>query len=101
MPISKASGSFICARCLRARKPTQFTKCRSLWSSRRLLSPITSEQDMKDNEVRSNSAKGTEKGDEEQGAMTRRLLEMTEQTLEKGGRAGAKAFKEAQFSEEL
>ena len=56
---------------------------------------------MKDNEVKSNSAKGTEKGDEEQGAMTRRLLEMTEQTLEKGGRAGAKAFKEAQFSEEL
>jgi hypothetical protein len=66
-----------------------------------LLSPTTNENAAKDYGTESNGVNSTKKGDEEQDAMTRRLSEMTEQTLEEGGRAGVKAFKEAGFSEEL
>ena len=44
---------------------------------------------------------GTKDESKEEGAMSRRLSEMTEETMDTGGRSARKAMEEAGFSEEL
>ena len=84
---------FICARCLRARSTyqnVQFT-CSSRYASN-ATGAARSDED-------GNIAQPRQ--EEEQGAMSRRLSEMSEENIETGGRGAAKALEEAGFSEDL
>ncbi|PQE25997.1 SIT4 phosphatase-associated protein [Rutstroemia sp. NJR-2017a BBW] len=108
---------FTCSRCLRALRQRNAVSCLNKASSRRFsqLSPLGKENDGKaaamsedassiEAQILSQASKGndTDKpAQKEQGAMSRRLAEATEDALFEGGRAGRKAVEEAGFSEEL
>ncbi|KAF7938782.1 uncharacterized protein EAE98_001120 [Botrytis deweyae] len=112
-----SQSTFKCARCLRATKQQNAASNLHKNASRQFsqASPLRGEdaskvtKDSEDQasieaqilkEVSKNDSekKGVEK---ELGAMSRRLLEATEDALLEGGRAGRKAVEEAGFSEEL
>ncbi|KAF7942098.1 hypothetical protein BELL_0056g00170 [Botrytis elliptica] len=113
-----SQSTFKCARCLRATKQQQNAASNLHKNASRQFSqasPLRGEdaskvtKDSEDQasieaqilkEVSKNDSekKGVEK---ELGAMSRRLLEATEDALLEGGRAGRKAVEEAGFSEEL
>ncbi|KAH7135954.1 hypothetical protein B0J11DRAFT_519599 [Dendryphion nanum] len=107
---SAGSLEFICAYCSRAnrrlRVPFRISSHRSLVPCRRFSHPATQEQDKYDN---GKQAKGREDGGEpgdgaqgeNEGAMTQRLRDMSEEALESGGRGARKAVSEAGFSEDL
>ncbi|KAI7632678.1 hypothetical protein KC343_g3357, partial [Hortaea werneckii] len=83
--------SYLCARCLRASAQQHQLRTRGL--SRRYASstetPPDSTSDVTDNESK------------EQGALSRRLAQMSEESLETGGRSARKAVEEAGFSQDL
>ncbi|KAK0107924.1 hypothetical protein ONS96_003710 [Cadophora gregata f. sp. sojae] len=121
MPGIKYQSPYVCARCLRGYQQHHVFPIGPRTTSRQLSqhSPLRSPQQdntgkLKGNEDHSsieskilNSAPETSpeapqsNAVPEQGAMSRRLAEATEEALIEGGRAGRKAVEEAGFSEEL
>ncbi|KAF7960883.1 hypothetical protein EAE96_000555 [Botrytis aclada] len=112
-----SQSTFKCARCLRAAKHQNAVSSLHKKASRQFsqASPLRGEdaskvtkdsedqasieaQILKQASKNDSEKKGAEK---ELGAMSRRLLEATEDALLEGGRAGRKAVEEAGFSEEL
>ena len=85
---------FVCARCLRARSESlkPFRTC-----GRRSASGTSPAPQSQEDGVPSKAPKE----DEGQGAMSRRLSEMSEESIETGGRSAIKAVEESGFSEEL
>ncbi|PVH76166.1 hypothetical protein DL98DRAFT_535959 [Cadophora sp. DSE1049] len=114
MPGIRYQSPYICARCLRGSQQRHVFPINSRTTSRQLSQylPLRSSQ-------QDNAGKLTDKEDQlssvseaspeasqsnavpEQGAMSRRLAEATEEALFEGGRAARKAVEEAGFSEEL
>ncbi|KAH7397586.1 hypothetical protein BKA64DRAFT_42064 [Cadophora sp. MPI-SDFR-AT-0126] len=121
MPGIGSRSPYICARCLRGTQQRHVFPIKPGTTSRqfsRCLPLRSSQQDnagkLKDKEDQSsleskilNAASETSSeasqsnAVSEQGAMSRRLAEATEEALIEGGRAGRKAVEEAGFSEEL
>lgn len=123
MPGTSAQASFTCIRCLRAlrqRHASSISKLPSMtgrgFSSNSPLhksqaasnevdreDATTIEAQISKKTPPSNPPETTAPSENvpEQGAMSRRLAEATEETLSTGGRAGRKAIEEAGFSEEL
>ncbi|KAH8670204.1 hypothetical protein BGZ60DRAFT_375452 [Tricladium varicosporioides] len=120
MPGTSLSLPLTCARCLRA------SQCRNVVTiesqpARRIFSTsspfrdssgrtVTSEQGgagsievqiLQESESSSSSTNAQAKNGKEQGAMSRRLAEATEEAVLEGGRAGRRAVEDAGFSEEL
>jgi hypothetical protein len=117
MPGIVSQTPFTCSRCLRALRQRNAVSILNKASSRRFsrLSPLGRENDGKaaavsedassiEAQILSQTSKGNDAdkpAQKEQGAMSRRLSEATEDALFEGGRAGRKAVEEAGFSEEL
>ena len=112
MPLIRSQVPYICARCLRASKPHHASSNLSVGSRRfSSHSPLSISQSAKldvdrnshekENLDRGNHASTPRDTEKEQGAMSRRLAEATEDAILEGGRAGRKAIEEAGFSEEL
>ncbi|KAI9717133.1 MAG: hypothetical protein M1812_004881 [Candelaria pacifica] len=99
MPSATSLPPYICAYCLRARNPSrrllsdQSTFSRTLSTS---LSPLAQEQPS-----RNDDAKRDVRIKEEEGAMSRRLSELTNQAIEGDLRGAGKVTEEAGFSEDL
>lgn len=106
-----------CARCLRATSQQNAVSVSHKNASRRFSralplrgedsSKVTTDfEDQASIEAKilkqtSKNASENKAGEKEQGAMSRRLFEATEDAILEGGRAGRKAVEEAGFSEEL
>ena len=84
---------YVCARCLRARSAIPNVQPSRIF--RHASSKTPSQQ------VESESKQPEPRQEENVGAMSKRLSEMSEENLETGGRSAAKAVEEAGFSEEL
>lgn len=85
--------SFVCSRCL-ARGARDKARARSQYARRAVSTTLR----------RYEASGGKNVADEthpQQGAMSRRLEQMTEESLEEGGSGARKAVREAGFSEEL
>lgn len=86
----RINGIYICARCQRARaRPSRH---RSAAFDRRYVSNGSSPPKPED---------GAQEEEKEQGALSRRLAQMSEESLETGGSTARKAVEEAGFSEDL
>ncbi|KAI6887760.1 hypothetical protein KC360_g1155 [Hortaea werneckii] len=83
--------SYLCARCLRA--SAQRHQLRTAGFSRQYASSTETPPDST-SDVADNESKG-------QGALSRRLAQMSEESLETGGRSAKKAVEEAGFSQDL
>jgi len=113
MPRTVAQVPYTCTRCLRALRQDHASSIASKTTRRHFSrsSPPHKENGKKlDNENSSSIedqilGKGVgssgNNGEKEQGAMSRRLAEATDDAILEGGRAGRKAVEEAGFSEEL
>lgn len=102
MPSSAALKPYICARCVRASKASIAVRRTNLASVRRYAESAT--QRREDGEVKDTEyteAESTEIKEKDEGAMTRRLRDMSEEALESGGKTAHKAVSEAGFSEDL
>lgn len=113
MPSSVALTPYICARCVRA-KGSRITAQASISihrivpaTVRQYAESTASHQRDGDNDVteklNSHGVGGAKQGAEEKedGAMTRRLRDMSEEALETGGRSAKRTVAEAGFSEDL
>jgi len=85
------STDFICARCVRAGLRARQSPVERFRHHFSTTSP----------QRRDDGQDGSKKVDEEQGAMSKRLAEMSEENLITGGRSAKKAVEEAGFSEDL
>ena len=118
MPGTRSKLPYTCARCLRAskhynaisvysRRPRPFSHFSPLRSSQQNDARKVAEEDASSLEAQilEKTARGrpsvSDDGEREQGAMSRRLADATEDALLEGGRAGRKAVEDAGFSEEL
>ena len=104
MPGAIITDTYTCTRCL-VRQLQQVIRRRNIHNDFRAFSQTTILP-----RPNAQSAERTDSCDEvvepnedekEEGAMSRRLASMTEQSLEEGGRSAQKAVEEAGFSEEL
>ena len=84
---------FICARCLRANRAVSNVK--PAYNVRHASNPASPPRTAEDGDHTQ------PRQEEEQGAMSRRLSQMSEENIETGGRSAAKAVEEAGFSEDL
>lgn len=115
MPGIRYQLPYTCARCLRVsrlhnafpvapRAPQCFSQLSPLRNSQRAASKVDNEDGTLPLEAVTQEHGTGSAGmsvEPEQGAMSRRLAEATEDALMEGGRAGRKAVEEAGFSEEL
>jgi len=121
MPGIRIQSPYICARCLRGSQQHHVFPIKSRTASRQLSQYLPLRSPQQDNAGKLNNENGhisiepttrsptsdsSSKAPQnnaipEQGAMSRRLAEATEEALIEGGRAGRKAVEEAGFSEEL
>jgi hypothetical protein len=105
MPPSAVFRPYTCARCLRAkRRPSRFRTIAG-GTTRTIANAATQRNDPQDGPSQA-SASNTEVRDggaeeKEEGALTRRLRQMSEEALESGGHGALKAVEEAGFSAEL
>ena len=103
---SSASRLWTCLRCLRAQKlrGTQVeSKARTLGRSGLPFSTTTLAPDARpaqDQQTRDSSIVGSQDA-ADQGAMSRRLAEMAEETMDTGSKSDRKLVQDAGFSEEL
>ncbi|KAL9077549.1 MAG: hypothetical protein Q9157_003351, partial [Trypethelium eluteriae] len=103
MPSIADTSWYLCARCLRERYGSLYVQ----WpSTRRPFSASPRLPQPKPKVVRGDD-EGKQDGlesraqEEEQGAMSRRLADMSDESLETGGRSARKAVEEAGFNEDL
>lgn len=114
MPGTRSPFPYTCARCLRAiqRHHALPIVSRSTFRSFSKLSPLHSshgspeveekkDQGPDESKIVEPQTKISQHNEKEEGAMSRRLAEATEDAILEGGRAGRKAVEEAGFSEEL
>jgi hypothetical protein len=113
MPASSVFSPYTCDRCLRAiravsvHSPPSRVRRSTFVPVRRYADSATWRKDEDEGQQDNNTVerrqeegvlKGTEK---DEGAMSRRLRDMSEEALESGGRSTQKAVSEAGFSEDL
>ncbi|QSZ29580.1 hypothetical protein DSL72_004096 [Monilinia vaccinii-corymbosi] len=118
MPGLVSQSTFTCTRCLRATRPLNGVSILHKNAPRRFSPALplrredsssnvaTDSEDQASIEAQilkqcSKNASESKAVEEEQGAMSRRLFEATEDAILEGGRAGRKAVEEAGFSEQL
>jgi hypothetical protein len=107
MTPSVVSRPYTCARCLRANRRPQRLQTIPGGSIRSYANAATQskEPEGRENEQlplkKAEKQDGGRKEDEEEGALTRRLREMSEEALEAGGHSALKAVEEAGFSADL
>ncbi|KIW02372.1 uncharacterized protein PV09_06194 [Verruconis gallopava] len=89
MPVSPSSATFICTRCLRARARPNVLG----FASKRGFANSPHHLD--------NGSSSTRHEEKEQGALSARLQQMSEEALESGGYGARKAIEEAGFDPEL
>lgn len=97
MPVVSVPAISLCARCLRVRKAAASPTLAHA-GSRRYVSDSKPPQPSDSDGERSESS---DQAEDVKGAMTRRLEEMSEETLESGGKSARKFIEEAGFSEDL
>ena len=106
MPVTRTANQLSCVYCFWKQYlcPSHRTSngifARYLGTSRVLPQESRPIQNNIDDETSSKN-ESAERSSDEEGAMSRRLSEMTKQSLEQGGRSARKAIDEAGFSEEL
>lgn len=101
MPGRVAKPAHICPRCLRRSFRNDASNSPYL-AFRPFSQAPPLKQDLKGDDVPAIAVrKSADHSEKQQGAMSRRLAEATEDALLEGGRAGRKAVEEAGFSEEL
>lgn len=113
MPGISSRVPYICTRCLRASNPQNVSPIYLRTTARRFsISPLSSEQAKVEESQASDETRILKGGstilptaaqdvEPEQGAMSRRLAQATEDAILEGGRAGRRAVEDAGFSEEL
>ncbi|KAF2874568.1 hypothetical protein BDV95DRAFT_487724 [Massariosphaeria phaeospora] len=105
MPASAVLTPYICARCLRRKSHLAFAYASirppPLRTYRNPALQRKDEQNGEGHESKDQADGGRSRDNKDEGAMTRRLREMSEEALESGGRSAQKAVSEAGFSEEL
>ena len=99
MLVGKRSGEYICSQC-RRRQLAAFTNGHGRFVSQTRRLPQQSPSAIRDESEmdRAEEADGMRR---EVGRMTERLVQMTEESIEQGGRGASKAIDEAGFSEQL
>lgn len=95
MRLSAQRTPYICSRCLRERRSALSSRPKSWSLNVRHLFAGSPQRDS------DHAAKKDEREEKELGAMSRRLSEMSEGSLETGGRSARKAVEEAGFDEDL
>lgn len=101
MPIAAVRVPYICARCLRARS-APFARNAAIVRDFTTSPPsFDAPQDGTGKELENNVGRGSGKKNEEKGALSRRLEQMSEEALEVGGKAAQKAVEETVFDEAL
>lgn len=101
MPATVSPFSYICARCLRAQARLSIRNDRSRRTfTRTAVSPLSAGRPRRAEDSRKNDTI-TKKEEQEEGAMSRRLADMSDSALEQGGRSAQKAVEEAGFDNEL
>ncbi|KAL9097106.1 MAG: hypothetical protein Q9165_000532 [Trypethelium subeluteriae] len=103
MPFIADTSWYLCARCLRERSGSSYAQRHS---ARRPFSvsprlPQSKRNVVRGDDERNKEGLGTRAQEEKQGAMSRRLAEMSDESLETGGRSARKAVEEAGFNEDL
>ncbi|KAI9838297.1 MAG: hypothetical protein M1819_005565 [Sarea resinae] len=109
MPAVQEPASSVCARCLRVRRLCNGNLLSTQYGGqsfrRRVNSPLAQtvvrRQHGKSGDSNDRDAPKTAEKEEEEGAMSRRLSEMTDDSIAEGGRGGRRAVEDAGFSEEL
>ena len=102
MPGTNSASSYICARCLRRQSKLPGRSGRHGISYRTFSSTLPPrEQQSAAQEVKDDGQEEDGSVADTTGAMSRRLADMTDETLESNGRTARKAVEEAGFSEEL
>lgn len=94
---------YTCTRCL-IRQSRRWDRIKNNGLHRRPVSTSSPHRDQqpRDNDGEAQDVRGGECNvDKSLGAMSRRLAEMTDETIESGGRSAEKTMEEAGFSEEL
>ena len=105
MVIAKQGNPSICLRCLH-RQAARLTRCRNDGSSTRALSQtaVLPQQNAQAPAKDANQSESSEEANgqvEEPGGMSRRLAQMTNESIQQGGHGAKKAIEEGGFSEEL
>jgi hypothetical protein len=110
MPASSALSPYTCARCLRAQRGVLVSprSTRIRHNARRGYAESAAQRRIEEDGQHEDDT-GEEKpdvnapstADQDEGAMSRRLRDMSEEALETGGRSAQKAVSEAGFSEDL
>ena len=99
MLIGKKSREYICTHCRRRRlNQSPYPNGQSFHQAIRL--PQQTRPSIKD-EAKMDEAEEAEEMRREVGRMTERLVQMTEESIEQGGRGAKKAVEEAGFSDQL
>ncbi|KAH7396705.1 hypothetical protein DE146DRAFT_720068 [Phaeosphaeria sp. MPI-PUGE-AT-0046c] len=98
--------SYTCARCLRANRVPQRPPTTAGESRRRYGNAATQPKEFETEQNEQSSAnrpavRDDEAAEKEEGALTRRLRQMSEEALESGGHGALKAVEEAGFSADL
>ncbi|KAK3064037.1 hypothetical protein LTS18_010716, partial [Coniosporium uncinatum] len=109
MPVATSASQYVCARCLRARRATTRAASTTLRriavaNTRSFITHSPRFAASYNDEGGKGEAKGKDGGSErkEQGALSRRLEQMTEESLESSGSSSArKVIEEAGFDESL
>ena len=99
---SSSQNSYTCARCLHRQSRSRYVEYNRLIS--RFLStssPLGNEQQATSDGEALEAERQQQIHSETLGAMSRRLAEITDNTIESGGRDARRAMEEAGFSEEL
>ncbi|KAJ4991906.1 hypothetical protein SVAN01_02501 [Stagonosporopsis vannaccii] len=103
MTASLAIRPYTCARCLRAKRPRNRLIAGQLAPGRKrtFADAAAQRDDHGDQQEQEEEQKRVVKGEEDEGAFTRRMRSMSEEALESGGHGARKAVEEAGFSAEL
>lgn len=101
MNIAKQPSSYICIRCLHSQSslPVRLLKNDAL--SRGVAQSTDSPQTNPNDDVESKSTSEASVQGQAEGRMVGRLMQMTDEMIEQGGRSAKKAIEEGGFSEEL
>ena len=102
MPSTISVNPYVCTRCL-FRQSTKSRRYHGLGGIRKFstTSPHKDELSSAPQTRSANEKEDSTKQEKAEGAMSRRLADMTEETIESGGQTARKAVEEAGFSEEL
>lgn len=98
------STNYVCVRCLRTQRLRAYNNAIhhvSKLSSKSTISPHPADPATPRKDSVDGNGPDVSQQEKERGAMSRRLEEMTDRTIEESGERSRKAFEDAGFSEEL